>query len=90
MIQKDLVVDNTFAITLRAIFLITVRCTAVKAIIVALLVVNVILAKAVSKKGIILGLSRVISNTLTILTILGIYTWSTAISTIKITVMIVG
>ena len=50
----------------------------------------VILAKAVSKKGIILGLSKVFSNTLTILAILCIYTWSAAISTIKITVMIVG
>ena len=90
LIQQDLVNGNTFAIALRAKVLITEWRAAIKAIIAALVMVNVILAKAISKKGIILGNPKVISNTLTILAILGIYTWPTAISTIKITVMIVG
>ena len=89
LIQQDLVNGNTFAIALRAKVLITGWRTAIKAIIAALVMVNVILAKAISKKGIILGNPKVISNTLTILAIFGIYARSTTISTIKITVVIV-
>ena len=88
-IQQNLVNGNTFAIALRAIVLVTGWRTAIKAIIAALVMVKVVLAKAVSKKGIVLGLSKVFSNTLTILAIFGIYARSTTISTIKITVVIV-
>ena len=84
-----MVIGNTFAITLSAIVPITGRRATIKAVIVALVMVNVVLAKAVSHKGIVLGLSVVFSNTLTILAIFGIYAWSTTISTIKITVVIV-
>ena len=52
--------------------------------------VNVVLTNTVSKKEIVLGLSKVFSNTLTILAILCIYAWPTAISSIKIAVFIVG
>ena len=89
LIQQDLVNRNTFAIALRAKVLNTGWRTAIKAIIAALVIVNVVLAKAVSKKGIVLGLSIVFSNTLTILAIFGIYARPTAISTIKITVVVV-
>ena len=89
LIQQDLVNGNTFAIALRAKVLITEWRAAIKAIIAALVMVNIVLAKAISKKGIVLGLSKVFSNTLTILAIFGIYAWSTTISTIKITVVIV-
>ena len=85
-----MVIRNTFAITFSAIVPITGCRAAIKAVIIALVMVNVVLAKAISKKGIVLGLSKVFSNALTILAIFGIYTWPTAISTIKITVMIVG
>ena len=78
-------VRNTFTITLSAIVLITVWRAAIKAVIIALVMVNVILAKTIPKEGIVLGLSIVFSNTLTILAIFGIYAQSTTISTIKIT-----
>ena len=52
--------------------------------------VNIVLTNTVSKKEIVFGLSKVFSNTLTVLAILIIYARPTAISTIKITVMIVG
>jgi hypothetical protein len=81
---------TTFTITLSAIVLITGWRAAIKAIIIALVMVNVILAKSIGKESIVLGLSIVFSNTLTILAILGIYTWPTAISTIKVTIIIVG
>ena len=84
-----MVIGNTFAITLSAIVPITGQRATIKAVIVALVMVNVVLAKAVSKKSIVSGLSIVFSNTLTILAIFGIYTWPTAISTIKITVVVV-
>jgi hypothetical protein len=84
-----LVIGNTFAFTLSAIVHITGRRATVKAVIVALVMVNVVLAKAISKKGVVLGLSKVFSKTLTILAIFGIYARSTTITTIKITVVIV-
>ena len=84
-----MVIGNTFAITLSAIVPITGCRATIKAIIAALVMVNVVLAKAVSEKGIVLGLSIVFSNTLTILAIFGIYARSTTISTIKITVVVV-
>ena len=84
-----MVIGITFAITFNAIVPITGWRATIKAVIVALLMVNVVLAKAVSKKGIVLGLSVVFSNTLTILAIFGIYARPTAISTIKITVVVV-
>ena len=52
--------------------------------------VIVVLTNTVSEKEIVLGPSKVFSNTLTVLAILIIYARPTAISTIKITVMIVG
>ena len=88
-IQQDLADGNTFAITMSAIVPITEWRATIETIIVALVMVNVVLAKAISKKGIVLGLSKVFSNTLTILAIFGIYAWPTAISTIKIAVAIV-
>ena len=84
-----MVVGNTFAITFSAIVPITGYRATIKAVIVALVMVNVVLAKAISEKGIVLGLSKVFSNALTILAIFGIYAWPTAISTIKIAVAIV-
>ena len=73
-----------------AIVLSTVPGATIKAIIAALFMVNVVLTNTVSKKEIVLGLSKVFSNTLTVLAILIIYARPTAISTIKITVLIVG
>ena len=84
-----MVIGNTFAITLSAIVPITGCRATIKAIIAALVMVNVVLAKAVSKKGIVRGISKVFSKTLTILAIFGIYARSTTISTIKITVVVV-
>ena len=84
----------TFTITLSTIVLIyrsigPLRAT-IKAVIIALVMVDVVLAKTICKEGIILGLSIVFSNTLTILAILCIYAGPTAVSTIKVTIIIVG
>jgi hypothetical protein len=61
LIQQDLVNRNTFAIALRAIVLITGCRAAIKAIIAALVMVDVVLAKAISEKGIVLGIYKVFS-----------------------------
>ena len=81
---------TTFAMTLSAIVHITGWRTAIKAVIIALVMVNVILAKAICKEVIVLGLSIVFSYTFTILAILCIYAWPTAVSTIKVTNLSVG